>query len=420
MPESGTWDIFCTVVDNFGDIGVTWRLARQLAREHGVAVRLWVDDLASFRRIWPEVDASLDVQFVPASTGAHGVESGSTDQPGGHAAPSPRPSPGGRGGKAPFVEVRRWTEPLPEVEPGDVVIEAMACDLPDEFIDRMAARVPRSVWLNLEYLTAEAWADGVHGLPSPHPRLDLTKHFFMPGFSAKTGGLLREAGLPQARAAFQDDAPARAAFWLGLELAPPAEDELRISLFGYENAAIPELLSALAQGDRLVGLVVPEGRAVPHVAAWLGLPEVHSGEPHARGKLTVHVLPMLDQDGYDRLLWACDVNFVRGEDSFVRAQFAARPMVWQAYRQEDRTHFAKLDAFLDLYCAGMSAGLAETVRALWHAWNEQADVGAPWPAFASRLDELGRHARAWCAHLAQQPDLASKLMIFCAKISGKR
>ncbi|WP_187492385.1 elongation factor P maturation arginine rhamnosyltransferase EarP, partial [Pantoea agglomerans] len=23
-----TWDIFCTVVDNYGDIGVTWRLAR--------------------------------------------------------------------------------------------------------------------------------------------------------------------------------------------------------------------------------------------------------------------------------------------------------------------------------------------------------------------------------------------------------
>ena len=46
-----SWDIFCTVVDNYGDIGVCWRLARQLAAEHGFAVRLWVDDLASFARL---------------------------------------------------------------------------------------------------------------------------------------------------------------------------------------------------------------------------------------------------------------------------------------------------------------------------------------------------------------------------------
>ena len=44
-----TWDIFCSVVDNYGDIGVCWRLARQLSSELEQSVRLWVDDLASFR-----------------------------------------------------------------------------------------------------------------------------------------------------------------------------------------------------------------------------------------------------------------------------------------------------------------------------------------------------------------------------------
>jgi uncharacterized repeat protein (TIGR03837 family) len=133
----------------------------------------------------------------------------------------------------------------------------------------------------------------------------------------------------------------------------------------------------------------------------------------------VHGLPMLDQDRYDRLLWACDLNFVRGEDSFLRAQFAARPLVWQAYRQEDRAHFAKLDAFLDMYCADMEPALAESTRALWHAWNEETDVGAPWLAYVASLDALGGHSRVWCAHLAQQPDLASKLMIFCEKLREK-
>lgn len=377
------WDIFCTVVDNFGDIGVTWRLARQLAAEHRVRVRLWVDDLASFKRIRPEIDPALDTQHLAG------------------------------------VEVRRWTDPLPDVEPGDVVIEALACDLPDEFIERMAGREPKSVWLNLEYLTAEAWADGVHGLPSPHPRLDLTKYFFMPGYTAKTGGLTREAGLPAARDAFQADASAQTAFWAGLGQPTRQPGELRLSLFAYENAAIPSLLAALVRGGRAARLLVPEGKALPPIAAWLGLPELGVGGTHAYRALTVHVLPMLDQDTYDRLLWACDLNFVRGEDSFLRAQFAARPLVWQAYRQEDRAHFAKLDAFLDLYCAGMPPGLADTTRALWHAWNEEAGVGSLWPAYAGRLAELNAHARRWCADLATQPDIASKLMIFCEKVREK-
>lgn len=378
-----TWDIFCTVIDNFGDIGVTWRLARQLAVEHRVAVRLWVDDLASFQRIRPEIDPALDTQRL-------------------------------RG-----VEVRRWTDPLPDVEPGDVVIEALACDLPDEFIARMARRDPPSVWLNLEYLTAEAWADGVHGLPSPHPRLPLTKHFFMPGYTGKTGGLTREAGLLEARDAFQGDAAAQAGFWRGLGLPPCPPGELRMSLFSYENAAIPSLLSALARGEQPVCLLVPESKALAPMAAWLGQTSLEVGQRHMHGRLTLHVLPMLDQDTYDRLLWACDLNFVRGEDSFLRAQFAARPLVWQAYPQADRAHFAKLDAFLDLYCADMPDDLAATTRQLWHAWNEESGVEKPWPAYAASLAALNEHAMLWSRRLARHPDLASKLMIFCEKVQEK-
>lgn len=374
------WDIFCTVIDNYGDIGVAWRLARQLAAEHHVPVRLWVDDLASFRRIRPEIDPAREIQHLSG------------------------------------VEVRRWNTPLPDIEPGDVVIEALACDLPDGFIARMATRKPRPIWLNLEYLTAESWADGVHGLPSPHPRLDLTKYFYMPGYTAKTGGLTREAGLLAAREAFQADAPAQSAFWMGLGLPVRQPEELRLSLFAYENAAIPSLLAALARAVRPTRLLVPEGKALPPIAAWLGRVELRAGETHTHRHLTIHVLPMLDQDTYDRLLWACDLNFVRGEDSFLRAQFAARPLVWQAYRQEERAHFAKLDAFLDLYCAKLPAGLAATTRHLWHAWNEEAGVGSHWPDYADRLVELSEHARHWCDHLAGQPDLASKLMIFCEKM----
>ena len=49
IPVRRTWDIFCSVVDNFGDIGVCWRLARRLSAGLGQQVRLWVDDLAADR-----------------------------------------------------------------------------------------------------------------------------------------------------------------------------------------------------------------------------------------------------------------------------------------------------------------------------------------------------------------------------------
>lgn len=376
-----TWDIFCRVIDNYGDIGVTWRLARQLAREHGLAVRLWVDDLAAFHRIRPQIDPAADRQTLDG------------------------------------VEIRRWASPLPEVEPGEVVIEALACDLPDDFVERMARRRPlQPLWLNLEYLTAEDWAEGVHGLPSPHPRLPLTKYFFMPGYSPASGGLIRESWLPSARAAWQSDAAARAAFWRGLGLPAETAEELRISLFAYENAAIAGLLEAWAAGPAPVRVCVPVGRILPAISTWFGGPGTPGpGATLTRGALTVHVLPMLDQDAYDRLLWACDLNFVRGEDSFVRAQFAARPLVWQAYPQSGDAHLAKLDAFLDRYVAGMPTDLSALTRDFSHAWNRGGEAGALWPAWRAAMPALAQHARAWCERLGGQPDLASKLLIFCQK-----
>ena len=66
--------IFCKVVDNYGDIGICWRLARQLRHEHEVAVTLWVDDLASFRRICPEVDVGAAAQVVQGVAVRHWVD----------------------------------------------------------------------------------------------------------------------------------------------------------------------------------------------------------------------------------------------------------------------------------------------------------------------------------------------------------
>jgi uncharacterized repeat protein (TIGR03837 family) len=135
------------------------------------------------------------------------------------------------------------------------------------------------------------------------------------------------------------------------------------------------------------------------------------------------VLPFLPQDRYDELLWACDVNFVRGEDSFVRAQWAARPFAWHIYPQKEGAHWVKLSAFLDRYSKGLRPEPAAALRALWKAWNEGGEVpdaedhfAAAWGGFLGQREALASHARAWSRSLQVQPELAGALAKFAANL----
>ena len=372
-----TWDIFCNVIDNFGDIGVCWRLARQLVAEHGLEVRLWVDDLASLQKLCPEISSKLQIQSA-------------------------------RG-----VEVRHWTTPFPEAKPADVVIEAFGCNPPESYIATMAASDPKPVWINLEYLSAEDWVPGCHGLASPHPRLPLVKYFFFPGFVPGTGGLLLERGLLTQRQLFQQDFDAIARFWTSLELPAPAPEEIRVSLFGYENKAVSGLFNAWVQSEKNVLCLVPEGRMLSDVSAYFGQQKAWAGSVQRKGHLEVRVIPFVEQDQYDRLLWACDCNFVRGEDSFVRAQWAARPFVWHIYPQEEGAHFKKLSAFMDVYCEGLPQEAAVSFRTFWEAWNRGVGAGEAWAGFWKHRAIFETHASHSANHLAENGDLASNLVHFC-------
>jgi uncharacterized repeat protein (TIGR03837 family) len=375
-------DIFCNIIDNYGDIGVCWRLARQLANEHAVQVRLWVDDLGSFSKLCPELDAALDEQRC-------------------------------RG-----VDVRCWdadsSRPLPRKRArgvADLVIEAFACKLPEFYIRAMAAQEQKPVWVNLEYLSAEKWVDGCHKLPSPHPSLPLTKYFFFPGFTEKTGGLLLERDLLVRRDAFQSDAMAQENYWRGLGVPERVAGELRVSLFGYENKAMESLLTAWEQGEQPVSCLLPEGRSLPQVAAFFGQQAGKAGDIWQRGNLRVHVLPFVEQERYDELLWACDINFVRGEDSCVRAQWAGRPFIWQIYPQHDGVHLEKLEALRVGYTAGLSAEAAQSVRDLWGAWNGGQNIAAAWQAFVAQRMVLQCHGKDWAQRLSPN-NLALNLLDF--------
>ncbi|OXJ19514.1 elongation factor P maturation arginine rhamnosyltransferase EarP [Burkholderia sp. AU6039] len=366
-------DLFCTVIDNFGDIGVCWRVARQLAHEHGWQVRLFVDDLRTFARLLPGVDPDAGRQTVDA------------------------------------IVIEHWHAQAGDaLEIADVVIEAFACELPGAYLAAMARRERRPVWINLEYLSAEDWVADFHLRPSPHPRYPLLKTFFFPGLSAGTGGVLKEHDLDARRMAFEADAAARDAWWQrATGGAPPAPGTTVVSLFAYENPAVDALLAQWRDDPTPVVALVPAGRVSPAVAHFFGVESFGAGTHARSGNLTAHGLAFVPQADYDPLLWVADLNFVRGEDSFVRAQWARKPFVWHIYPQADDVHLPKLDAAL----AHLSAGLADAPRAalerFWHAWN---GVGTPdWGDFWQHRAALDANAARWADALAAVGDLAGKL-----------
>jgi uncharacterized repeat protein (TIGR03837 family) len=344
------WDLFCRVVDNFGDIAVCHRLARQLA-QRGINVRLWVDDASALRWMAPEPTPGLAV--LPWAAQAHAA-------------------------------------------PADVVIEAFGCDPQASYRQAMANRSPAAIWINLEYLSAEPYVERSHRLPSPvlhGPGAGLTKWFFYPGFNPRTGGLLRESGLLSALAKF------RAEGWLASHGIKRRVDERLVSVFCYQNAALPDLLNTLS--DQPTCLLMTQGPAQQQLAA-LPLP----------AKLRTVALPWLDHEAFDQLLWACDLNLVRGEDSFVRAQWAGKPMLWQIYPQDDGAHAAKLEAWLDVHTAGFEPGLGTTVRQLHRQWNGLLPASAPKPARLPALSAWQAHSAQARSMLLQQADLCEQLIGF--------
>jgi len=363
------------VIDNYGDIGVCWRLARQLAQPpFSAAVRLWVDDLVRCHALVPAIRPDAAQQRHDG------------------------------------VEIRRWNvhAACPSVVPSQVVIEAFGCDPPADFVHAMT---PETIWINLEYLSAESWVEGCHGLPSPQPR-GLLKWFFFPSFTAKTSGLLREPDVLARRDAWQADPRARWALLRALRLPDAAlqtlqrqEDGARqILLFCYPHAPVAALLQGLlAHGAPAVVLACP-GTVDASCKALVRDSRVH-----------VCDIPFVAQTTFDALLWGSDLNCVRGEDSLVRALWAGRPLLWHLYPQAEHAHLDKLHAWL------ARAPYPESVAALIRDWNADATGNA-----ARIAQRLAHHlspaayaswqtaAQQWMQALARHADLASALVAFCA------
>lgn len=385
-----TWAIFCSIVDNYGDIGVCWRLAKGIASAHDqlqkpqfqASVTLYIDDLVTAQKIIPALSAyspnhPLVIEHVQ------------------------------------IVHI----QDIAHTNVADVVIEAFACGLPQAYLQMMETH--QSCWIVLEYLSAEDWVKDFHQKPSKHPSLNIQKYYFFPGFTAHTGGLIREAS------AVNNHASINAHQFLSQlvqfeELAFNA-NAMHISLFCYPEANIHALFMCLANQAQAVNVFLPYNDNLSALSDFFTEDNFQIGQVIQKGKLRICILPFLSQTDYDQLLRACDLNFVRGEDSWIRAIWAAKPFIWQPYIQAENTHITKLNAFLQTHYPIKDGD--NTIAALIHeahlAWSNvpqstfnQNDI---WQTLLNQLNVIQQYQILQTQQLAKQPDLVTQLMRFTQK-----
>jgi uncharacterized repeat protein (TIGR03837 family) len=352
------WDIFCQIVDNYGDAGICWRLARSLSSLHGQEVRIFCDDLPTLNLLAsgvdPEIKAKIELLPLEAS----------------------------------------YNNARHPIQAPDVVLEAFACNLPERYLAGLFIAAKKPIMINLEYLSAEPWILEFHGKASPQSH-GIPKYFFFPGFQDEVGGLLLDPIPPMSHLTATQIPPALKDVWSTLR--PGVK---RVSVFCYPGAPLRKWLEDLNTLGEDFDILLTYGHA-----QLLG--SFSGQQAFLPDNLQLLSIPFVSQDEYDWVLSQCDFNIVRGEDSFIRAQLAGKPFLWHIYPQEDQAHEAKLAAFLDLYLetANQELRLA-TIAAMTWAMPSQ---------WISSLDDWSTHALTWRSQLLKtQGDggLAARLLRF--------
>lgn len=380
-----TLDLVCHVVDNYGDIAVAWRLAQALVEDGGpdLRVRLLLDDWSVLADLLPELDANALAQRIAVAGGA--------------------------------VTVLRSTHladlPHAETEPAEALVETFGAATPPLWLDRFRAAAaadpagpPRRL-VHLEYLTAEAWSEEYHGLPSPVGYPGVERTFFVPGFRPRSGGLV-----------FTEAPPARTVSWRGRE-------DLLISLFAYEHrfdTFWADLAAYLEESGLTARVLIFPG--LSREGAWSSWRR-SAGLPGA-ARIEAVLQPFADQASYTQLLRQGDFHVVRGEESWVQAVLAGRPFLWQAYLQPEGHQIVKVEAFLDVWRPWFEPEgeegrrvfelVAEEFRRLnrRRANSDAESLGEGYAVFLRNRDLLTRVGGRWAEHLRKNAKLSRRLLDF--------
>ncbi|WP_297488027.1 elongation factor P maturation arginine rhamnosyltransferase EarP, partial [uncultured Cetobacterium sp.] len=152
-------DIFCEIIDNYGDIGVVYRLAKEMKKlyKDNIEIRVILNRLDEFKKLNKRVE---DIQCQEID----GII---------------------------YITEEFLTKNICTFSPANVIIEAFGCNVFQGYLEK--AKEESSLLLNLEYLSGEKWIEDIHGMESLMGAKKLKKFFFMPGFSEKSGGVMADS-----------------------------------------------------------------------------------------------------------------------------------------------------------------------------------------------------------------------------------
>lgn len=349
-------DVFCKVIDNFGDAGFSIRLVKRLHEITGWSIRLVVDDIS----------------LVEKLTGKSLIENAE-------------------------ITTLSWNDSALFSHDADITIEIFGSGLPNKYRDRLQFRDSGPLWIDIDYLSAESWIDDYHLRPSPDPRSGKQRYMYFPGFSEGSGGVICENHIFNRLNCGFEKIDRQS--WVRKQGIDVHENELLVLLFCYPASPIEALLTGLKTLPQPVCILLAGHQRITTTGM--------------DGRVRIHEIPFLPQNTFDELLEVCDLNFIRGEDSFVRAQWKENPFIWQAYRQNDDHHIVKLNAFLERYLVGLAQQERAILRDLHLGWNGFSPLSQECISSAVKArSSLAAHNRRWARRIVGNGELGNKLVEF--------
>lgn len=361
--------VLCKVVDNFGDIGVVWRLCCQLSNQikkenFTSKINLIVDDLASFNKICNSVDSNKSFQIVEN------------------------------------INIFSWNDEklcYDEFSKNDgenlsVILEVFQCGRP-LWMEKILfeEKLNRTVQIiMIDYLTAEKYAEDFHCLQSLTRSSKVQKVNFMPGFTNKTGGLIIDSE------------------W---EHFCDYKNNKTLLCFTYDRNW-DALANACKKSNHIEKVLIAPGKGFE------SLKKSFYSNFIKDSNLKIEELSFMNQNEWDKMLKNCGVLFIRGEESMSRACLSGIPFVWHAYPQSDEYQLIKVRALLERMSVHFSVEDFKIIEKVWILINsaesevEQEVFEKAILDFFDNAEKLVYGFREFSLDLRKNGDLCSNLMTF--------
>lgn len=384
--ELKTLDIFCEIIDNYGDIGVVYRVAKEIKKIYKDSIiRVFINRKEEFLKINSKAQ-DIDYQEID------GIY---------------------------YITFDYLLKNIEKIDSSQVIIEAFGCNIPEVYMEK--AYISSDLLINLEYFSAEDWIEDFHLQSSPIGKGKLKKIFFMPGFTEKTGGIIADSNfldrckdVCENKKIYQDKY---------LKDIIHIEDKIVGTIFSYEKNFEP-LFRDLNKLDREIVILALGEKTQDSMRKFFKKNSVEVFGNKARyGKIEVIFYQFLNQEEYEELINVVDFNFVRGEDSFIRAVLTGKPYLWHIYCQEELAHMDKLEGFLDKYKRVIDKEdniFIENIEKLFKDYNfrreNNLEIGKEdYTYFFTNLENIGKNNRVFRDFLIQKCNLINKLKYFIEK-----